>query len=179
GLCDSRRLVADGYRRGVPMGSRLNDAAPGSAKPRFLVSAMKDSEGAGLGAVQIVKGWVDAGGETREKVVTVAGSLEGGPSVDPATCAPTAAGGSELCAVWTDEEFDPATPAFWYVRVLEQPTCRWHTHYCQRNGVNPFAADCSAKAAEKGGNFGQCCSDSVERVIRERAWTSPIFWRAG
>jgi hypothetical protein len=182
-LCTSGAFVADGYHHGVPMGSLLNEAPSGAAKPRFAISALKDAEGVDLQAVQIVKGWVDDDG-THEKVVTVDGNLDDGASVDVDDCTPTGGtGGATRCAVWTDDEFDPAKPAFWYVRVLENPTCRWHTRYCQGlepNPVNPLLSpeECSAQAAAAGGgDYEQCCATSVEPVIRERAWTSPIFWR--
>ena len=52
-------------------------------------------------------------------------------------------------------EFDPSTPAFYYVRVLENPTCRWSTWDSLRVGEAP--------------------RDDVPALVRERAWSSPIW----
>ena len=96
-----------------------------------------------------------------------------------------------LCGVWRDPDFDPTQRAFYYARVLENPTCRWSTLQCQAAGVNPFAEDCEAQAAEattaaeeRGGQgdvFGTCCLDPATEpfyspVLQERAWTSPIWY---
>lgn len=35
--------------------------------------------------------------------------------------------------------FNTNQPAFYYARVLENPSCRWSTLHCQAAGVNPFA----------------------------------------
>ena len=37
------------------------------------------------------------------------------------------AGFERLCALWTDETFDPNEQAYYYARVVEVPTCRWST----------------------------------------------------
>ncbi|MFT6368727.1 MAG: hypothetical protein ACJARI_004195, partial [Bacteroidia bacterium] len=44
------------------------------------------SSGTDLQRVQIVQGWVDAEGETHEKVFDIAGSPDNGATVDPMTC---------------------------------------------------------------------------------------------
>ena len=57
-------FAAQGYRRGVPMGGDLN-RAPGRARaPAFMVRSLRDPDGANLDRVQIIKGWLDAKGET-------------------------------------------------------------------------------------------------------------------
>ncbi|MFZ1742635.1 MAG: DUF3604 domain-containing protein, partial [Pontixanthobacter sp.] len=60
--------VEGAYKNGVPMGGNLTDQ---NKAPQFIVSALKDPEGAHLDRVQIVKGWVEADGTTREKVYDV------------------------------------------------------------------------------------------------------------
>jgi hypothetical protein len=139
----------------------------------------------------VIKGWVDGTGKTHERVYDVAGNADNGASVDPNSCASVGAGASSLCTVWEDPEFDPAQPAFYYVRVLENPTCRWSTLQCQSASVNPFADDCEAQAeaqtalalerGAEGDVFGKCCIDPAKEpfyspLIQERAWTSPIWY---
>jgi hypothetical protein len=195
-LCSSPEWTADGYREGVPMGGRLSER-PGEGAPRFLVSALKDPgtegrPGTDLERVQIVKGWVDADGSTHEAVYDVAGQPNPAASVDPLTCEPTGRGAASLCTVWEDPSFDPTKPAFWYVRVLENPTCRWSTLHCMAAGVNPFAPSCEASAVlaneaardlgATGKVYDQCCVPAEDQpflspVIQERAWTSPIWYR--
>ncbi len=194
-LCEAPDMIARAYRDGTPMGGTLDGATLGGATPRFLVSALKDPGAAGhpgtdLQRAQIVKGWIDAAGATHERVYDVAGDAENGASVDPQTCRPTGAGFAKLCTVWEDPDFDPAQSAFYYVRVLENPTCRWSTLQCQAAGVNPFSPDCREQAeaatgaardrGAEGDVYGKCCLAEAEEpfyspVLQERAWTSPIW----
>ena len=196
-LCGSPRMVERAYQRGTPMGGRIEGGAAARA-PRFLVSALKDPgieghPGNDLQRVQIVKGWIDAAGETHERVFDVAGDADNGATVDPATCAPVGGGFANLCAVWEDPDFEPRQSAFYYVRVLENPSCRWSTLQCQAAGVNPFRDDCTEHAAtqtalahERGAEgdvYGKCCiAEEAEPfyspVLQERAWTSPIWYDA-
>ena len=103
-----------------------------TAAPTLLVTAMKDPgpphrEGTNLQRIQIIKGWLDADGATHEKVIEVAGDPNNGADVDPDTCAPRGKGFVSLCGVWRDPEFKLEQRAFYYARVLENPTCRWST----------------------------------------------------
>ena len=125
-----------GYGKGVPMGGDLR-AAPDGKAPTFLVAALKDPIGGNLDRIQIVKGWVDAGGARQEKVYDVVWSGDRAPgadgklppvgnTVDVANATWTnTIGASELIAVWTDPDFDPALRAVYYARVIEIPTPRW------------------------------------------------------
>jgi hypothetical protein len=195
GLCEAADMVERAYAQGVPMGGTLEGGA--DAEPlRFLVSALKDAglpdrPGTDLQRVQIIKGWVDADGRTHERVFDVAGDPDNGAAVDPRTCVPVGEGASSLCAVWQDPEFDASRPAFYYARVLENPTCRWSTRQCQAAGVNPLGDACeaqaeaaTARAHERGAEgdvFGNCCLREEEQpfyspLLQERAWTSPVWY---
>ena len=68
----SRTPAFAGYEKGVPMGGDLRPAT-GEA-PNFMVLALRDPIGANLDRIQIVKGWLDADGNTHEKVYDVAWS---------------------------------------------------------------------------------------------------------
>ena len=127
-LCDSEDLVAQGYEGGVPMGGELGDRV-GDGGPRFVVTARQDPLGAPLQRVQIVKGWIE-NGEQQVEVFDVAGDPDNGASVDLETCAPEGSGASDLCSVWEDPSFDASQRAYYYARVIENPTCRWSTWQC-------------------------------------------------
>ncbi len=80
-----------------------------------------------------------------------------GAEVNLKTCAISSDKGSAaLAATWKDPDFDPSLPAFYYVRVLENPVCRWSTRDAIALGVPP--------------------PDVVAPVIQERVWTSPIWY---
>lgn len=198
--CASTDVVRQAYEKGVPMGSDLRLSPTEDsvvASPRFLVMAHKDSgtqtsPGTDLQRVQIIKGWVDANGNTQERVYEVAGDANNGATIDPNTCARVGGGAKQFCEVWQDPAFDASESAFYYVRVLENPTCRWSTLQCQAAGVNPFSKDCKTQAEKatalalekdaEGDVYGKCCIAKESQpfyspVIQERAWTSPIWYR--
>jgi hypothetical protein len=169
--CGDPQFVATAYDDGVPMGGELG-AVRGTQSPRFGVLAFRDPQTlTPLQRVQIIKGWVDAGGQAHEKVFEVAGDPDNAATVDTATCVPSGAGADSLCAVWTDPEFNPAERAFYYARVLENPTCRWSTYLCNAQGI-----DCSDPDAVPDG-YEECCNPAVPKTIQERAWSSPIWYR--
>ena len=165
----NNRLPAQvGYTKGVPMGGDL-PAAPDGKAPSFLVAALKDPIGANLDRYQIVKGWMDKGGELHEKVYDVAwtGDRKPDPStgkvpavgttvdIENATWTNTI-GAPELIAVWTDPDFDASQPAFYYGRVLEIPTPRWTAYDAKRFGTEALAG--------------------TTMTLQERAYTSPIWY---
>ena len=154
-LCENAELVSRADAAGVPMGGRLTAAA---GTPRFVVSAQADQ--IPLQRIQIVKGWTDASGESHVEVIDVAGG-DNGADVDLETCAPRTAGSESLCGVWTDPAFDPAAPAFYYARVVEDPTCRWSWRDCLSLPVDERPALCE--------------DERMPKVVSERAWTSPIW----
>jgi hypothetical protein len=124
-------FVAQGYRRGVPMGGDLTYGPSGKA-PTFMIRALRDPDGANLDRIQVIKGWLDKDGKTHEKIYDVSwagrrlrkrlanGKLRPiGNTVDieKATYTNTV-GDPLLTAHWTDPEFDAKQYAFYYVRVL-------------------------------------------------------------
>jgi hypothetical protein len=168
-MLDSVDVLTRAYADGVSMGSELLAKVDGT--PSFIAWAMGDANSAGLQRLQVIKGWTVAG-EHHEKVYDVACS-DGG-RVDPAThrcpdngakvdltdCSITAnVGDPEIKTVWTDPEFDPGVRAFYYIRVLENPTCRWSTWDAIRAGVAPRS--------------------DLKTTIQERAWSSPIWYVPG
>ena len=164
---DAKVLVSDGYAKGVPMGSNLTAL---SKAPTFTLYAEKDSIGANLDRIQIIKGWVDANGEPQEKIIDVVwsgdrkkdgkGKLPAvGNTVDLNKATYTNdIGASVLMGSWTDDMFDPKQNALYYARVLEIPTPRWTTYDAVHNNL-PLLKD-------------------VPATIQERAWTSPIWVNA-
>ncbi|MCA9506756.1 MAG: DUF3604 domain-containing protein, partial [Myxococcales bacterium] len=148
-------------------GGELPDR-PADAAPVFFLSALRDALGAPLQRIQIVKGWLD-GAETREQVYEVGGDPSNGATVDEATCTPMGAGFDTLCETWTDPDFDASVPAFWYARVIENPTCRWSRVACNAAGV-----DCATISDTD--PLRDCCDPNVSHTIQERAWTSPIWY---
>ncbi|MEH6571217.1 MAG: DUF3604 domain-containing protein [Halioglobus sp.] len=192
-LCSSPDSVRESYAHGVPMGSDML-AAPANSTPKFVVMAQKDAgkpgkPGTDLQQLQIIKGWVDAQGDAHEKVLSIAGEEHNEAWVDQQSCEPTGRGHPQLCQVWTDEDFQAEQAAFYYARVLENPSCRWTTHQCMAAGVNPFDENCAEQAEAAGESvsgtfgdvYGKCCLTEEEEpffspVIQERAWTSPIWY---
>ena len=171
-LCVSGSVAKQGYALGVPMGGDL-PPRPSDGSPTFVVSALKDPgtearSGTALERIQIVKGWTKDG-VAHERVFDVAGGANGA-SVSLDSCTPTGAGAQSLCEVWTDPEFDSGESAFYYARVLENPTCRWQQFLCVEAGV-----DCS-EPSKIGRGYELCCDPAVPRTIQERAWTSPIWY---
>ena len=165
---NSDNMVSEAYKNGVTMGADL--LSNGDKVPEFIVWAQKDKYGAPLQRVQIIKGWMDSiSGRPNEKVFDVVCS--DGNAVDPVThrCPDNGAkvnindcsisqgiGSSELKTHWKDPDFDSSNKAFYYVRVLENPTCRWSTWDAVKRGFKP--------------------REDLHETIQERAWSSPIWY---
>ncbi|NQZ97719.1 MAG: DUF3604 domain-containing protein [Myxococcales bacterium] len=161
--------ISQAYRRGVSMGSDL--AASGDRAPRLFAWALRDPLSAPLQRLQIVKGWATEE-QTFERVYDIACSdgatpdpedhrcPDNGARVDPSDCSyPKHISNAQLMALWRDPHFDPDQHAFYYARVLENPTCRWSTWDAIRKGVPP--------------------RPDLAATIQERAWSSPIWYVPG
>ena len=159
-------MLATAYADGVPMGSDL--LANADHAPRFIVWAIRDTDSAPLQRVQVIKGWT-VDGEHHEQVYDVACAdglkvdpqshrcPDNGATVNLADCSiPGNLGAAELKTVWQDPDFNPAHRAFYYVRALENPTCRWSTWDAIRAGTPP--------------------RPDFPATIQERAWSSPIWF---
>ncbi|PYG29256.1 DUF3604 domain-containing protein [Pelagimonas varians] len=165
---NTREVSAVGYAKGVPMGADLTAPPEEGKAPNFLIAALRDPIGANLDRVQVIKGWVDADGNTQEKVYDVVwsdgreidadGKLPAvGSTVDVATATwANTIGTSELITVWSDPDFDANERAFYYARVLEIPTPPWYLYDVVKYGLE----------APEGAPLEQ----------QERAYTSPIWY---
>ncbi len=161
----------------VPMGSILPWANAGQTAPKFLVSALKDAgtasnPGNDLQRVQIVKGWTDAAGAKHEQVFEVAGDPNNGASVNTNSCETSGAGSPAFCQLWQDPAFNAQQNAFYYARVIENPSCRWSQRQCI--AANP-PIDCGVPASVPA-DYAACCDVDVPKTVQERSWTSPIWY---
>ena len=159
--------LARAYASAVTMGAVLTS---GNGKPKFAIWAQAVVSSEPLQRLQVIKGWIDEEGETHEQVFDVA--CAGGVAVNPEThrcpdngakvnlsdCSTNAnSGDTELRSVWADPNFDAGERAFYYARVLENPSCRWSTWDAIRAGTE-LRSDLAA-------------------TLQERAWSSPIQYR--
>ncbi|NKB99332.1 MAG: DUF3604 domain-containing protein [Pseudomonadales bacterium] len=130
-------LSCDGDIEGlVPMGGEISKL---DTAPHFLVQAQFDR--VPIQSIEIIKGEI-VSGQPRETVTQIWNEQNGG---------------LEVCMSWEDPNFQPESPAFWYVRVLQAPTPRWSAHHCQRAGRCDEYPDANV-------------------TVRERAWTSPVWY---
>ena len=165
---NSSNLISELYKNSIPMGGNIINTD--NSIPNFIIWAKKGINGANLQRIQIVKGWIDKRtAEPFEKVFDVACSDEmfvdqethrcpdNGAKVNITDCSiSTNVGDEELKTFWSDPDFNPDIKAFYYVRVLENPTCRWSTWDAIRAGINP--------------------RKDLKPTIQERAWSSPIWY---
>ncbi|MEE2903181.1 MAG: DUF3604 domain-containing protein [Myxococcota bacterium] len=203
-LCRASDRIKQAYEKGVPMGGTLTPPSM-SAKPSFFVIAQQDLgsaefESTPLQSIQLIKGWIDTSTipSLQTSVTTIAGSNTEVRELDLSNCGVNGEnfGESELCVSFTDDSYSPEQRAFYYIRVLEQPTCRWSTRQCleanyncneqsrkiDQQCCNPLlglnrsvceSVDCSDDNLSQQERI--CCEPFVQPVINERAWTSPIW----
>ncbi len=168
GLVNDPDLISKAYKGGVPMGGILKANKHTKISPELLVWAAKAPNGTNLQRIQIIKGWLERG-ETKEQVFDIACSDGLTPDPDTGRCPKNNAqvnietcevnndsGDKELIVSWRDPNFNHQQSAFYYIRVLENPSCRWSTYDAIRLGIAPLP--------------------DVPATIQERAWSSPIWY---
>lgn len=165
GILGASDMLAQAYRDGAPMGAVREARA---SKPQFLVWAMQDPDSAPIQKIQIIKGWIE-GDTPKEQVIDIAcaGGVqpnsatgrcpESTAGVDLSDCSLIGTGAPELKTVWTDEAYKGAFASFYYVRVLQNPTCRFSTYDALRLGEPPV--------------------EGYPATVQERAWSSPIWFQ--
>jgi len=152
----------------VPMGGDLLRPVNDNQRPQFLIRATRDPKGANLDRVQVIKGWVNAEGNTEEKIINIAWSdnraldstgklpaLESTVDISIPTYT-NDIGSPEFSVLWTDTDFNVEQRSFYYVRVLQISTPR-HSQY--------DAVAMQTDTPEEG-----------PAEIQERAYTSPIWY---
>jgi hypothetical protein len=166
-LISDEDVIEEAYEEGVAMGGELSGADGGN--PSFLVWAIRDANSAPLQRLQIVKGWIEDGAAYEEVFdIACADGFEpdpatnrcpdNGASVDITDCSISEdLGAAELKTQWTDTGFDAGERAFYYVRVLENPKCRWSTWDAIRSDAEPRA--------------------DIPTTLQDRAWSSPIWYQ--
>ncbi|NKB98912.1 MAG: DUF3604 domain-containing protein [Pseudomonadales bacterium] len=153
--------VANAYANGVPMGSDLSNLE----NPNFWVWASQDPSAPSLDRIQVIKGWTE-NGEEKQKIwdVACAGNRIPGEDgkcptttagVDVESCALSGSGAPELQTTFTDPDFSADQIAFYYVRVFENPSCRWTTALAIEADVDR--------------------PTDVPATVQHRAWSSPIW----
>ena len=164
---DDNNLIKKAYSNSTQMGGNIYSNGIGS--PTFLIWAIADPYSGKLQRSQIVKGWIE-NGEHNERIYDVACSdnldvdsathrcPDNGAKVNLSNCSTSNVGDSELKTFWKDPDFVKNQNAFYYVRVLENPSCRWSTWDSIRAGEKPRS--------------------DIDATIQERAWTSPIWFKA-
>ncbi len=126
---------------------------------------------ANLDRVQVIKGWLDASGETHERIYDVVCS-DGrairdrrcerpvGNTVDVEDASSTnTIGDPLLTAYWEDPDFDPNQSAFYSVRILEIPKPRWTAYDAKFFDVE--------------------MPEGATMELQDRAYTSPIWYSPG
>jgi Protein of unknown function (DUF3604) len=165
--CEQADALQTAYEYGIPMGGELE--GPGAGGPYFAINARsdpgtKDHPGGLLQRLQVIKVQAKEDGSYHQQVYDVSGGSTVA-TVDLANCEPRGPGANQLCTVWQDPEFDPLQSAAYYVRVIENPSCRWTTWSCL--------------SLPEGERPALCTDPAEAKTTQERAWSSPIWYTPG
>ena len=94
-------------------------------------------------------------------MIDIAGDADYGADVDLNSGETSGPGFNRLCTVFVDEKFKSEEPAYYYLRVVENPSLRWSWAQCiaLRDDQRP-----------------EECENDAPKTIQERAWASPIWY---
>lgn len=179
-----------GKIKGALMGGDL--PLPAQGAPKIAVWAQQDPENYPLQRIDIVKGYIDSNGKPRVKVfegVARTNAIVKRPSMND--CSVDIGNHPEqLCATWSDPEFNPTQDAYYYAKAIEVPSCRWSTYMCNVDKkvdcslLNPLNGMFPASTGFSG--YEGCCATTGDagsfqgkntfNTIQERAWASPIWY---
>jgi len=141
-ICQSDNWLNEAYASGTPMGSQLG----AQSEPfQLLVQARRDPMSNPLERLQLIKGWIDAEGNKHAELIRLSESE----------------GADQLCAVYTDPDYDPSLPTYYYMRAVETATARWSSAQC---------------ASLPASNRPAACENDQPELIYEMAWASPIWF---
>ena len=152
--CKLENAISSAYQNGVPMGGTLNKI---NSKPSFLISALADQsdDNQYISSIQIIKS--SYGDQTLQSEVIEVLDLSDSYQLDETSCMVSGVKKKNYCSVWEDKNFKEDEDAYYYLRVISAPTCRWSHELCNQNP--DFCEDHS----------------QFPKSIQERAWTSPIW----
>lgn len=160
-------MISRAYAEGIAMGGHIQ--SPVTA-PTFLAWALQDPNGMSFQRLQMVKVWSEDGGDKEALYdIACAGGAEPDPQthrcpdngarVDISTCQTSADHtASEFKTLWQDTDYNAGQSAAYYLRVLENPKCRWSTWDAVRNGTPP--------------------SPEMHATVQDRAWSSTVWVKA-
>ncbi len=164
---ESPEIISKAYLIGKPMGSEIMKR---NTSPYFLIMASADPISQPLQRLQVIKGYLKNGIPT-ERIYDVACPGDNQPDPKTFRCHENGAqvnlddcstyqgiSATEFSVLWRDPEYETNSDTFYYVRVLENPSCRWSTWDAIKNGSAPRS--------------------DLPKTIQERAWSSPIWLRA-
>ena len=163
---ESTEVIGKAYSSGKPMGSEIKAR---NTSPYFLAMASADPLSQPLQRLQVIKGYLKDG-VPREKIYDIACPGDNQPDSKTFRCPENGAkvnlsdcstyqgrSATKFSVLWKDPEYEINSDAFYYVRVLENPSCRWSTWDAIKNGRE--------------------ARSDLPKTIQERAWSSPIWLR--
>ena len=153
-------FARQGYENGVPMGGVVQ--GPLAVSPVFAAAVTADPQGNRLQQLQIIKVWHDADGGFHQQVNDIAGNSDNGAAVDLHNCEVSGPGDMQLCATWRDPQFKADQASAYYIRVLENPSCRWSWRQCL--------------SLPEENRPAACFDAAIPKTIQERAWSSPVWY---